>query len=135
MLSAWLHTISTPPEVVRRVLVLTSVEVLTIKSLLVHLKLLLAFFVCDSLCLLKVHRNSARGLGTHRPLSCTKDMLLHLVGVNALGNGSVSLVIIAVKARLDLALFLLARSAAECVPEDVLTFDRRYVALVAWHTI
>ena len=114
---------SASPEIIRRVLVLICFEVLAVESLLVHLKLLLALLSCNTLCLLKVHRDCACGLGAHRPVSRSKHMLLHLVSIDALSNGSVTLSIIAIEARLYLAFFLLARSAAKCITKDVLTLD------------
>ena len=114
---------------------MTCIEVLAEESLFVDFELLLALFASDTFCLLKVHRYSAGRLGTNWPVCSAENMLLHLVSVDSLSDRSVTLTIIAIKARLDLAFFLLAGSAAKCVTEDVLTLDGGYVALVAWHTV
>ena len=114
---------------------MTGIEVLTVESLFVDFELLLAFFCCDTFCLFKVHLYSAGSLCTHWPICSAENMLLHLVSVDTLSDRSVTLTIIAIKARLNLAFFLLASCAAKCVTKDVLTLDGGYVALVAWHTV
>ena len=114
---------------------MTGIEVLTEESLFVNFELLLALFRCDTFCLLKVHRYSAGSLCTHLPICSAENVLLHLVSVDTLSDRSVTLAIIAIKARLNLAFFLLASCAAKCVTKDVLTLDGGYVALVAWHTV
>ena len=120
-MNEWLGSDS--PECISRVLILTLLDILTVKARLVQTELLLAFLVCDTLGLFKVHLDGACGRCTHGVVGSAEYFLLHLLCVHTLSDRSVTFAIIAVKALLDPAFFLLARSAAESITEDVFAFD------------
>ena len=62
-------------------------------------------------------------------------MLLHLVCIHTLSNGSVTLTIVAVETRLYLAFFLLTSRASKSITKDILALNRWDIALVAWDTV
>ena len=96
---------------------------MTIKARLVQIELFLALLVRDTLGLFEVHLDRSCGRGTHGVVGSAKNFLLHLLCVDTLSDRSVTFIIFTVKALLDLAFFLLARSAAKSITENVLAFD------------
>ena len=115
---------SASPEVVSRALVLILINIVAPESLLVQGEVFLTLCCSDLLGLLEVKFDGAtpggRLLVAWLAVVSSDDVVLHLGGVDTLGDRPVSLFVVAVKSGLDFASLLRSCRLSESRSEDVL---------------
>ena len=92
--------------------------VLAIESLFVQFKILFALLIGDPFSLFEVHCESTTA--TRRTGLAPKHFLLHLLSVDTLDDGAVSLGVVTIKARFNLALLLHSRCLTKCATKYIL---------------